>query len=174
MNNIEKGMERLFASEGLHDLDRLLSVREWDEVPIASRRHALAFLDSLEVKEQSRILVIEATRHLDRLAARAERLGHPCVVLVSIYGWSDLDASPPECVIPRFWISTKPESDLANFRLTIGASPQAALLNEWLASDGLLQTHEVLETEAGEEDPDLHRVYVGQRGSSQVEAYRLR
>jgi hypothetical protein len=175
VNDVEHGIAGLLLDEGLNDLDRLLVPREWDEVPFASRRPRLAFLSHLGVMEQSRVLVVAATEHLDRLIAHADSRGR-CddVLLVSILDWSDLTAPEPEAVIPNFWISTDPARDLRAFRLRPSKSIEAAMLEEWLASADLLRSHEVFDNAIPESDPALRRIYIGQRTSPRTERFVVR
>jgi hypothetical protein len=175
VNDVERGIAGLLLKEGLDDLDRLLVPREWDEVPLASRRKRLDFLSHLDVMEQSRILVVAATEHLDRLVSHADdRQVRDAVFLVSILDWEDLNAPEPEAVIPNFWISADPAKDLRTFRLRPGQSAESSMLTAWLASEDLLRTHEVFDNAIIDPDPTLRRVYVGQRGSSRIAPYVVR
>src|SRR5579859_2782204 len=104
MNVDDRQIERLIRAEGLDDLEALLVPREWDEVPFVSRLPRLAFLDGVDVQEKSRILVVAAVKHLDRIRSFVEEKGRrEVVVMVSVTDWDYLTASEPKPEArPRF------------------------------------------------------------------------
>jgi hypothetical protein len=168
-------MEKLIREEGLDDLDRLLTPREWDEVPLVSRLDRIAFLADMDVREKSRALVTCAVEYLDRVEVFANAHDRDdVVVMVSVVNWEDLDAADPDPVIPNFWISTHVERDLGTFRLRAAVSEKAVLVAAWLRSEDLLRTHEVFDSVDAVTDPELFRVYIARRASSKVERFVTR
>ena len=169
---MDRQIELLIREEGLDDLERLLTPREWDEVPLVSRLARIAFLSHEDVSERSRVLVTNAVRYLDRILAFAKDTGRDdVVVLVSVTDWEDLHSADPDPVIPNFWISTHPQTDLTAFRLRHGSSEEASLVSEWLRSADLLSTHEVFDAAEPVTDPELRRVYVAERASLRVKPF---
>jgi hypothetical protein len=170
MRTLDKQIERLIRTERLDNFERLLTPREWDEVPFVSRLARIEFLSYLDVQERSRVLVASAVKLLDRILDFAEAAGRAeVVVLVSAMNWDDLYAVNPDPIIPKFWICTNVQRDLTNFRLVPGTSKEALLVAYWLRSSDLLQSHEVFEEAELEVDPELRRVYVGRRGCVSVD-----
>lgn len=168
-------MDRLVHEEGLDDLERLLTPREWDEVPLVSRLARISFLADLDVREKSRILVVSAVAYLDRILAFANaRNREDVVVMVSVLNWDDLDATEPESVRPKFWICTNVERDLSAFRLRPAASKEGSMVTAWLRSADLLGSHEVFDLAEADTEPELRRVYISQREIPRVERFVLR
>jgi hypothetical protein len=170
MEGWERHFEQLIREEQLDDIEKLLTPREWDEVPWVSRLRRIDFLAGLDAREKSRVLLVSAVKHLERIVDFA-RANHrtDVVVMVSLLDWEDFRAQEPEPVIPNFWICTNVERDLARFRLRPGVSDEAQYAMAWLRSADLLQTHEVFDNSEPVKDPHLRRVYIARRDSPGVE-----
>lgn len=169
---VAAGMKRLLIAEGLDDLDQLLVDRAWDEVPFVSRYARLAFLRGADVDTRCRLLVAHATRHLDEVLRHRDLHRPEVLVMLSVSRWDNLQESPPDPVVPCFWISTQPARDLVSFRLTPGAQPAAARVAAWLDAEGLLAEHEVFDNRTP--DPSFERVYVARRDDPRVEPLVVR
>jgi hypothetical protein len=170
MEGLERHFERLIREERLDDIEKLLTPREWDEVPLVSRLRRIDFLAGLDAREKSRVLLVRAVKHLERMGEFA-RAHHrtDVVVMVSVLDWEEFRAEEPEPVIPNFWICTNVERDLARFRLRPGVSDEAHHAMEWLRSAELLHAHEVFDNSEPVRDPHLRRVYIARRDSPGVE-----
>lgn len=164
MTDFPQEMRELLREEGLDDIDSLLTPREWDEVPLASRLSRLAFMAHLDVREQSRILVSAAVNHLDTILGFVAKSPRPdAVVMLSIFDWEELDSSELAPVVPNFWISTNPGRDLVKFRLQLGSTIEARELRSWLENASLHVEHEVFESASLSPDPELRRLYIAKR-----------
>lgn len=168
----DKQFEHLIHGEGLDDIETLLTPREWDEVPFVSRLSRIEFLSSLDAREKSRILVVNAVKYLECILNFADRRKRDdVVVMVSVINWEDLQATDPDPVIPNFWISTNAQRDLAKFRLRPSFTKEGNLVREWLNSENLLQAYEVFDAVEAATDPELQRVYIAQRGCLRVKPF---
>jgi hypothetical protein len=170
MTMMDDHIRRLIQEEKLDDLERFLHPREWDEVPFFSRLRKISFLSGLAVLEKSRILVINAVQHLDRILAHAQAHRRDDVVLMlSLLNWDDSKSIDTQPVQSNFWLSTDATRDLKYFHLRAGASKESRQVIEWLRAADLLGTHEVCDNSLPMVDPYLRRVYVARRGDPSVE-----
>jgi hypothetical protein len=172
MGILSENFEKLIREEGLEDIGCLLIRREWDEVPLVSRVHRIAFLSDFDVMMASCLLVANAVVHLDRILAYARESGREdVVVMVSVLDWDDLVSDEAGPVTPNFWICTNVERDMATFRLKAAESEEARTVVRWLRQADLLSSHEAFDFAETWVDPELRRVYVAQRGSASIERF---
>jgi len=159
-DRLAAGFRRLLTQEGLDDLPKLLTPREWDEVPLFSRHARLAFLGGLDPSEQSRVLLGAALDHLRLVIAHRDASCPRTLVMVSITGWDEFGAGveAPEPLQPHFWITSDPERDLKTFRVRLGFTERARHVAGWLRDIGRLGEHVVLEPMSP--TPEVPRVYV--------------
>lgn len=160
MVDIEEGIRRLIVKEELDDLDKLLAPRECDEVPFVSRFSRIKFLEPADALTKSRILVVHALKHLDRVSRFRDEHRKEVFVMLSITQWDNLttDIEEQEPVIPCFWISTDPGRDLVSFRMKPGVSRESKMVLDWLDAERLLVDHEVFDSATP--TLDVPRVYV--------------
>jgi hypothetical protein len=168
MKGVEQGIRRLIVQEKLDDFEQLLTPREWDEVPFFSRSKRIGFLDPADSVTKSRVLVVHALKHLDRVLKYRDEHRPEVFVMISVTNWEDLfskteDEGP---VIPHFWISTDPTRDLASFRMKPGVSREARMVSDWLDTAGLLADHQVFDGVVT--TPDVARVYVARTDDPRI------
>ncbi|GCE02190.1 Imm15 family immunity protein [Embleya hyalina] len=96
----------LIHCERLDDLDRFLGpVELFDELPLYSRFHQLAFLDSLSVGQKNRLLIRAAAAHLPRIVEHGR--GHDFFCMLSVLSWDEWELGG--LIEPAFWY-TKPSN----------------------------------------------------------------
>jgi hypothetical protein len=174
MSAFDEQFRRLVQTEGLDNLEKLLTPRELDEVPLVSRLARIDFLADHNAHEKSRLLLVAALRHFRKVLTFKEANNRAdAVVMISLPNWEDLHSKDPEPVIPRFWVCTNVARDLASFRLKPGVSVEARQVIDWLRSVDLLESYEVFDPVEASLDPDFRRVYVARR-SSAVEPFVVR
>lgn len=164
----EKELEQLMAEERLQDFASLLRPRDWDEVPLVSQYAQLGFMQSLTVLEQSQMLTIVASRHLEKIVAyMTGKALSDTLVMVAIHDWDCLEEVPPYPVMANFWITTNASREVVATRwLKEATTEQARLVQTWIQDAGLSRSHVVLDRFPLDlEDGYPVRVYVAVRGS---------
>lgn len=167
--SLDDHMKHLLRAERLDDIGRLLRKRSWDEVPLYSRNENISFLNDLGVAEASRILVTYAVNYLENIFEFAKsRDRKDIVMMVSVLGWDDFEAVPPEPLRPQFWICTDSPKELVRFRIQTRNSNETNLVRKWLMSSRLERDYVVLENSVAEKDKALFRVYIAKVGDENI------
>jgi hypothetical protein len=160
-------VEQLFKEEGIDDPGELVATPSWEEYPTFSRFQRIEFLDSLKAIERSYVLFAHALAYLDRIVERACALLEPAaqrefVAVVSIQDWQDLSSVDPMPPVPSFFVCTQSSSIVKHGKMLGVHSPQAGIVAGWLERLGQTDRWDIAQSKPGG-DPDLFRVYVGER-----------
>lgn len=147
-------VKRLLKAEGLDDLDRLVATESWEDYPMFSRYHRIAFLDHLDLLDRSYVLFAHALRHFDRLVEAACAILTPSerarfFLAVSVDSWDGAVGDDPHPPVPSFFVCRDYQS-MNKLRRGIH-TPQGQIVSDWLTALGVADQWEIAETSHPEE-----------------------